>query len=76
MLLTELHDKHVSDQMEGSGVGERGYVFSPQLSSEELVCAPLDRKPGNHLLSYTYTTVLFFPAQGPLADLTDGPHLF
>lgn len=50
------------------------YVFSPQVSSEKPACACLNREPGNHLLSYNYATVKFFPAQGPLADLTDGPH--
>lgn len=54
-------------------VWEKGdYVFSPEVSSEEPACAPLNRELGNHLLSYT--TVHFFPAQGSLVDLTDGPH--
>lgn len=34
-------------------------VFSPWVYPEEPVCAQLNREPGNHLLSYTYSTVQF-----------------
>lgn len=53
------HDKHVSDQVRGWCV-TRKIVFSPWVYPEEPVCAQLIREPGNHLLSYTYSTVQFF----------------
>lgn len=53
------HDKHVSDQVRGCCVTRR-IVFSPWVYPEEPVCAQLIREPGNHLLSYPYSTVQFF----------------